>query len=64
MWYCVPLPKRYHGTLALLGSRVAPLTRVPALPSVPVDATRVGKVNGWPWLSVRLALMNQNQSPL
>ncbi|MNV96215.1 hypothetical protein D3C71_1911950 [compost metagenome] len=63
MWYCVAVPSRYQGWLLRLSPGTAPVTGVPALPTVPADTRRVGKVSGWPSLSVLLKLRNQDQSP-
>ena len=43
---------------------MAPVTGVPAPPATPADCSTVGKVMGWPWLSLRLRLIQYDQSPL
>src|SRR3989344_5711685 len=61
--YCVPEPRMYQGLFSLLASSRAPVTGVPALPTVPALTRRLAKVCGWPLLSVWLALSHQDQSP-
>jgi hypothetical protein len=61
--YSVPVPSRYQGWLVRSRSSTAPVTGVPALPTVPWARVRVAKVSGWPSLRVWVRLKNQDQSP-
>jgi hypothetical protein len=50
-----------HGALALLAFCTAPVTGVPAEPGVPALLSRVAKVSGWLWVSVRFTLNQYDQ---
>jgi hypothetical protein len=54
----------YQGWLVVLSPAIAPVTGVPAPPATPADCSTVGKVMGWPWLSLRLRLIQYDQPAL
>jgi len=66
VWYWVAVPSRYQGLLLLSLSSTAPVTTVPGTAVVavePVLTSLVGKVSGWPSLSVRFRLNHHEKPP-
>ena len=63
MWYWVAVPRITHGAPLRSNSGTAPVTARAFAAGAVVPGVRVAKVSGWPTLSVRLTLKNQDQSP-